>query len=448
LESPTKQNCKRPDLLYVVHRVPYPPDKGDRIRAFQILRYLSQKASVHLACLADEPVEPACLDVLRRYCARVAVFTLGSWRWIRACGSVASGRTVSEGAFSSPQLRALLRQWAAETSFQGCLASASSMVPYLQMPELRNVPAVVDLVDVDSQKWLDYAQASRGPRAWLYHLEGRRLRRLERDLPNWARAVTLVSDAEADLYKRFAAPDCVSVIGNGVDLDYFRPRPGAEDQDGCVFLGALDYRPNVDGLVWFCNEVWPRVRRQRPDAKLHLVGRRPAPAVQRLAQLPGVALVGQVPDVRPFLARAAVSVVPLQIARGVQNKILEAMAMAKATVISPACMSGIQVEDGKNVLIASTVEQWTEAVVGLLQSPNLRRQLGMAAREHVVEEHRWERCLTPLDAIFGLSTTSSFLPAPYYDKSEPDAKGFDHDVRDACIASGEKKLSGFQQSCE
>jgi polysaccharide biosynthesis protein PslH len=392
------QKPSRPNILYLVHRVPYPPDKGDRIRAFHLLRFLARHSSLHLACLADEPVDDNVVAALEHYCQRVAIVALGRERWFRGLSSLIRGRTITEGAFHSPSLAATVRQWARETDFQVCLASASSMVPYLKMRELETVPAVVDLVDVDSQKWLDYAAASRGPRRWLYRLEGRRLRRLESALPAWALAVTLIGRAEADLYRRFCAKGPVHVVTNGVDLDYFRPCPDSSPGI-CTFVGALDYRPNVDGAKWFCREVWPQIIQSRPDARLRLVGRRPTRAVRRLAQLPGVEVIGQVPDVRPQLAAAAVVVVPLQIARGVQNKVLEALAMGKATVGSPQALAGLTAKPGVHLLAAASREQWVESILRLLGDEELRRRVGAAGRRHVEEHHRWSRCLEPLGRL-------------------------------------------------
>jgi sugar transferase (PEP-CTERM/EpsH1 system associated) len=392
----------RPNLLFLAHRVPYPPDKGDRIRTYHLLRFLSRRAAVHLACLADEPVAEPCLAALNRLCARVAVVPAGGRaRWLRGLLSLACGRTASEGVFSSSALRSVVRGWAADTRFQVALASASSLAQYLELPELAGVPAVVDLVDVDSQKWLDYAGAGRGPKAWLHALEGRRLRRLERALASRARALTLVSAAEAELYRTVCGAGPVHAINNGVDLDYFTVAPQAAEPR-CVFVGALDYRPNVDGAQWFCREVWPEIHRRRPEARVALVGRKPAPAVCRLAEIPGVELVGQVPDVRPHLAGAAVAVVPLRIARGLQNKVLEALATGRATVASPQALEGLAVRPGQHVLSASQPHEWVDAVLALFADAARRRQLGEAGRAFVEDCHRWDRCLTPFGSILGL----------------------------------------------
>jgi len=402
----------RPNLLYLVHRFPYPPDKGDRIRAYHLLRFLARRAAVHLACLADEPVPERAVAALRRHCERVAVVRLGRWtRWASALGSFTFGGTVTEGAFRSAALRAVVREWAAATAFDAAVVSASSMVPYLRLAALRDVPAVVDLVDVDSQKWFDYAAVSRGPAACLYGTEGRRLRQVEGSLPSWARAVTLVSEAEADLYRTFSTPGEVHAVSNGVDLEYFRPQPRQAIKPACVFVGALDYRPNVDAACWFCAEVWPEVRCRRPKAELWLVGRLPTPAVRRLEETPGVRVVGQVPDVRPYLARAACAVMPLRLARGLQNKVLEALAMGKAVVASPHALAGLKHRLDAPVLTAGSSSEWVNRIVRLLDDEAFGRHLGALGRGYVEEHYRWDTCLEPFVSLLGLTEPSPALAA-------------------------------------
>ncbi len=397
-----------PAILYVVHRLPYPPDKGDRIRAFHLLRFLARRSRVYLACLADEPVSEESVAELSRYCERLVVVRLEQRsRWARALASAARGRTISEGAFHSPRLRNAIRGWAREVPFHASMASASSVAWYLRCQELRRVPAVVDLVDVDSQKWLDYAESSQAPISWLYRTEGRRLRHLEKELPTWVKASTLVSNAEVELYRQFATTAEVHAITNGVDLEFFQPVEPVEPENGCVFVGALDYPPNVDAACWFSREVWPHLHRRHSKARLRLVGRRPVDSIWQLAEVAGVEVVGQVPDVRPYLVQAAVVVAPLRIARGIQNKVLEGMAMGKPVVASPQVVSGLKNRLDVPVLIAESPAEWTELVGRLLESELLRRQLGAAGRRYVENQHDWERCLEPLGCLLGLKDSRS-----------------------------------------
>lgn len=392
----------RPKVLYLVHRFPYPPNKGDRIRTFHIARFLAARSYLYLACLADEPTPAEHRDHLRGLCRELADVSLGATKWLRAGASMLGGGTISEGAFYSPRLAAEIEKWAGGVRFDAVLASASSLAPYLDLPGLAGVPAVVDLIDVDSQKWLDYAAASRLPKRWVYQLEGARMRRLERRLMDRCRGVVLVSRAEADLLRSACGDGPIHAVPNGVDLDYFRPGPSDGPVQGCVFVGALDYRPNIDGAAWFCREVWPKIRARAPSETITLVGRRPAPEVAALGDLPGVEVVGQVPDVRPYLARAAVVVAPLRIARGVQNKVLEALAMAKAVVALPGPLVGIDIEPGRDALQARTPDEFAEMTLTLLGDVTLRKRLGESGRRYVLAHHCWETCLEPLARLLGI----------------------------------------------
>jgi sugar transferase (PEP-CTERM/EpsH1 system associated) len=230
-------------------------------------------------------------------------------------------------------------------------------------------------------------------------------------LSSWAHAVTLVTAAEVEIYRRFCQPGRVQVVTNGVDLDYFGPEPQSAEEI-CVFVGAFDYPPNIDGACWFARDVWPEVRNRRPQARLWLVGRRPVAAVRGLASLPGVEIHADVADVRAYVRRAAVAVAPLRIARGVQNKVLEAMAMARAVVTSPQTLAGVGARAGVELLAASAPHEWADAVTGLLADAEQRRRLGEAARRYVVSHHRWEQCLAPLGALMGLDSTPSPLTEP------------------------------------
>jgi polysaccharide biosynthesis protein PslH len=403
-----------PQVLYLTHRTPYPPDKGDRIRTYHLLRQMTARGRVWLGCLADEPVPPESLAALNGLCERVAAVPVGRRsRWLRAGWNLATGGSLSEGLFASNELTRVIRRWCAETRFDAVVASSSALVPYLRDRVLRDVPKVVDLIDVDSQKWLDFVAVSRPPKKWVYRVEAARVRRLEKELAGWARAVTVVSRAEADVYDSFTQVGAATVATNGVDLDYFAPFEEGETVPTrtLAFVGALDYFPNEDAAVWFVRDVWPLLRAQFPDAEFRIIGRNPTPAVRALGAVPGVNLVGQVPDVRPFVASAAVAVVPLRLARGVQNKVLEAMALGKPVIAAPPALAALRTVPGVHLLSASTPQEWVRAVAELLTDPLRRRELGVAARQYVEQHHHWERCLQPLlGAIFPSPTAIASPP--------------------------------------
>jgi polysaccharide biosynthesis protein PslH len=407
----------RPSCLILTHRVPVPPNRGDRIRTCNFLRHIASRADVWLGCLADEPVSDDTWKTLQRLCHRVAIVPVEPrMRWLRAGASFLSGRTISEGAFASPRLRHIVSEWSSKTQFDSALCSSSALAPYLQIPTLDKTPRHVDLIDVDSEKWFDYARASGLIKRGIFRREGTRLRKLESSISCWASGITVVSEPEAEIYRSFRPDGPIQAIPNGVDVDYFRPEFGTPDgvavntsnQSGCVFVGALDYKPNVDGIVWFVRNVWPAIHRQRPDQTLRIVGREPVPEVQKLNEMAGVEVVGTVPDVRPYLSQAAVAVVPLHIARGVQNKVLEALAMAKAVVASPDPLVGLRVEDGVHLLKAVEAEQWVSCVIRLLDDVHLRRDVGIAGQAYVTAHHRWEQCLEPLMSFLHLKVREDF----------------------------------------
>jgi sugar transferase (PEP-CTERM/EpsH1 system associated) len=283
------------------------------------------------------------------------------------------------------------------------------MATYLAAPALQEVPRLVDFVDVDSQKWFDYSENSGRLTRGLFRLEGRRVRNLEQQLAGRSHAVTVVSVAEANLLRSFAPNAPVHAISNGVDLDYFHPQPTNQitARPVCVFVGALDYRANVDGVTWFCQEVWPQVCARFPTAAFVLVGRRPAPQVRRLAALPNVELVGEVEEVLPYLQRARVAVIPLRIARGIQNKVLEALAAGKPVVASPQALEGLDVVPGEHAYQADTPAQWVTAITTLLTQDDECRRLADAGRDFVCQRHCWPACLQPLDKLLRLADSAA-----------------------------------------
>jgi len=418
-------------LLYISHRPAWPPDKGERVRAFHQIRQLSKSFEVTLAMLRHGPNEGLELGPLPTWCKCVLVEpaagpVVGALRHPLRLMRGASGTEVS---FTSRSMDAALADLCRENRFDVVMGYCSSVWPYV-----RNVPAparVVDLVDIDSAKWRSYADDARGPMRWLYNREAAAVAKLERDILARCQAVLVTSDVEADLLGRHAhsrgagvspshtladghdvpswpvqrgrdarATSNVHVVGNGVDSDYFSPgHPVGDEHPSIVFTGTMDYRPNVEAVCWFAADVWPALRRDWPTLQWNIVGRDPPPSVRALARLPGVNVTGSVPDVRPFLRTASVAVVPLRTARGIQNKILEAMSTGRPVVATSETLKGISARVGEEVFLADDPPQWVACVSSLLRDAARRESAGQAARARILDHYAWPAQLKPMVSL-------------------------------------------------
>jgi len=381
-------------LLFIAHRVPYPPDKGERVRAFHEIKALAQHYRITLAAPVHGRDDGAAARGLEPWCERIVLAPAsGAVGLMRGAWRLMSGRSVTEGFFCAARMARLLADEARREPFDLVFAYSSGTLPLALGVEAPR--RIMDLVDVDSAKWLSYAESARWPLRWLYRREERGVRQLEREAVDRCDAVLLVSEAEARALH--VANEKVIAAGNGVDMDYFQPAEShAESAPSLVFTGTMDYRPNVDGVCWFAREVWPLLRRNMPDLEFAVVGRSPARAVMALAGEPGVTVTGAVPDVRPYLAAARAVVVPLRIARGIQNKALEAMAMGRAVVGSQAAIDGLDVVVGEDLLLAESPDQWRDALLGLLTNASHRRAIEQSARRCVEQKYTWSARMAPL----------------------------------------------------
>jgi sugar transferase (PEP-CTERM/EpsH1 system associated) len=386
-------------LLFISHRLPYPPDKGERVRAFHEIRALAERFRITLAAPSFGADHAAAAEGLRPWCQDTLVAPAGGTIGLaRGTVSLLGGGSVTQAYFRSRRLHRMIRAASRAGPFDLVMGYSSSTLPYVLAAPAK--ARVLDLVDVDSVKWAGYAASSSWPKSWLYKREAAGVRALECRAVEACDAVVLVSGAECASLGVQAGS--VTAIGNGVDVDYFRPdETEAESRCGAglVFTGTMDYRPNVEGVCWFVREIWPGLKRQAPDLTFTIVGRDPSSAVRRLSETPGVKVTGTVPDVRPYLSAADVAICPLRMARGIQNKILEAMAMGKAVVASGPAAEGLDVEPGRHLLIAEAANEWQAAVMELLTDSERRRMLGREARGCVATKYTWSSRMAPLVSL-------------------------------------------------
>ncbi|MFP4162078.1 MAG: TIGR03087 family PEP-CTERM/XrtA system glycosyltransferase [Ectothiorhodospira sp.] len=386
----------KPALLLLVHRIPYPPNKGDKIRSFNLLKHLAEHYAIHLGCFVDDPDDWRHLEVLQGFCARTCVLPLPPLRSrLKGLRGLLTGDPLTVSCYASPPMRRWVRATLRDVSPRRILVFSTAMAQYLPPEDRPGCRTVVDFVDVDSDKWRQYAAAHRFPMNRLYAREARILLAFERAVAARADAAVFVSDAEAALFRE-RVPEVagrIEAVDNGVDVDYFSPERTAPDPFGpgeghLVFTGAMDYRANVDAVCWFAREVFPRVRDGDPAARFTIVGARPTAEVRRLGQQPGIRVTGAVKDVRPYLAHAHAAVAPLRLARGVQNKVLEAMAMARPVIATPQAMDGLRLCDGAGRLVAGDPPALARMALDALGN-RLPEDTGTLNRECVCRHYNW-----------------------------------------------------------
>ena len=388
-------------ILFLAHRAPFPPDKGDKIRAFHLLEHLAARHEIWLGAGADEPAGMASLAMAREKYADACFAPLGPMRrvWNMACGAL-FGAPLSVARFRHPVLERWISRVVRDVRPDLVIVYSSALAQYVVGRRGLAAPLIVDFVDADAQKWFAYADRAPLATRWLYRVEARRVVRFERRALDGAVAGVLISETERRLMAEFHPTGAakLSVIPNGVDTDYFRPAPTSGSQRDIVFCGRMDYAPNIDGAEWFVREILPRVRERSPDAIFRIVGAAPNARVLALAATPGVEVTGAVPDVRPYLAGAAVVVAPLRIARGIQNKVLEGLAMGRPVVATPDALDGIAAQPGRDVLVGGDAETFATAVADVLAGL-APPDLGSLGRKFVLRHHRWSAQLAALDQL-------------------------------------------------
>ena len=385
-------------ILYVCHRFPFPPKRGGKIRPFNMIKHLSRKNEVTVASLVRSAQEAKEGEGLAKHCAH---YEMGMVRepvqMLRMLARVPTTTPSSMGYFYSPTVARRVRKLLAAEPFDLIFVHCSSVAQYVE--HVTGVPKILDLGDMDSQKWLEYARYKPFPLSIGYRLEGAKLERAEKRLAAQFNLCTATTRAEWQTFQDYGTGAASDWFPNGVDSDYFAPTDEPYDPDTIAFVGRMDYYPNQECMFDFCATTLPLVQAKRPGIKLLIVGADPSPAVRRLGALRGVTVTGSVADVRPYLRRAALMVAPLNIARGTQNKILEAMAMGVPVVASRVAAGGVDASAPEHFLVASTPDEYRAAILRIIEDPAERRRLSISGRERMLSHHAWERSMQRLDGI-------------------------------------------------
>ena len=387
------------NILYVCHRFPFPPKRGGKIRPFNMIRHLSEAGHQVTVCsLARSPQEA---EEGRGIAAHCASFEMGlvqePVQWARMVARLPLPAPSSMGYFYSPALAGKVRKLLASQHWDLIFVHCSSVAQYVA--HVTDVPKILDFGDMDSQKWLEYAGIKPFPLSLGYRLEGLKMQAAEKRLARRFDLCTATTRAEWQTLEDYGTGAATDWFPNGVDAQYFCPGEQAHEPDTVSFIGRMDYYPNIECMQRFCRDVWPLLQQQRPALKLLIVGADPVPEVQALAALPGVTVTGSVPDVRPFVRNSAVNVAPLAIARGTQNKILEAMAMGVPVVTTGLAAGGVDAEAGRHLLVADGAQDTAAAVLRVVANPGERARLSAAGRERMLSHHDWSRSMLRLDSI-------------------------------------------------
>ena len=391
------------NLLLLVHRIPYPPNKGDKIRSYHLLKHLAQNYRVHLATFIDDAEDWQHVPRVKAFCAESHFVALNPLRGrIRSIGALLGNRSLSPDYYQDGSMRAWVAGLMQRQTIDRILVFSSVMAQYAA--PYTAAQRVVDFVDVDSDKWRQYAEKKSWPMNWLFRHEARQLLAYERAVARQSDACLFVSEPEAQLFRQLAPESAAKTgfVSMGVDADFYSPEhvfdnPFPAASQTIVFTGAMDYWPNIDAVQWFVTSIFPTLRATYPDLVFAIVGARPAPAVKALEQEAGVVVTGRVADVRPYLAHAALSVAPLRVARGVQSKVLEAMSMAKTVVVSPQALEGIDASPGSELLLAEDAQAFAATVSAALARPD--PTMGSAARARVLRDYSWTSNLSKIDTL-------------------------------------------------
>ena len=385
------------NILLLCHSFPFPPTSGDKIRSYNIIQHLAANHRVTVATVVRNQQQVVLATVERHNIRMLVGRVWDPLQTLRMIGRLPTAVPSSFGFFYSSRLKNLIDDLLRREHFDLIFVHCSSVARYVE--HVDGVPKILDFADMDSQKWLDYGQHHRLPVSLGYRLEGIKLEREERRLARLFQMCTVVTPAEFETLDAYQAASLADWFPNGVDCEYFSPAEEPYDANMMVFVGKMNYFPNEQCMIEFCHDTFPVIRAELPDARLVIVGTSPTRAVRALSSQTGVTVTGAVDDVRPYLRRAAVAIAPLKVARGTQNKVLEAMAMGIPVVASPLAARGVDAVPGEHLLVGATAEQFAQAILKVMRNGDVRRTLAERGRQRMLSHHTWDHAMRRLDEV-------------------------------------------------
>lgn len=393
-------------VMFVCHRFPYPPKRGGKIRPFNIIRHLRDSGhSVTVASLVRSAEEEQEGQGLVDFCDRILVGRISPAKAaLHTLARLPTTTPSSMGYFYSRSLHLAIAREIEKTRYDLIFVHCSSAAQYVE--RVADTPSIMDFGDMDSQKWYDYSAHRRFPLNCGYWLEAVKLKRQEKRLSRSFDVSTCTTPAELATLQSYGSARATNWFPNGVDNEFFSPTGCDYDPNLIVFVGRMDYYPNCQAMLQFCEEVFPRILSARPSARLKIVGAEPTSDILRLREQRGVEVTGTVADVREHANTAALSVAPLRIARGTQNKVLESMAMGVPTVCSVEAAGGVDAEPGRHLITANSIEDYVEAILRIMGDSGERDRLARAGRERVLTHHSWKSSMRKLDEIISSALAS------------------------------------------
>ncbi|MCF8154378.1 MAG: TIGR03087 family PEP-CTERM/XrtA system glycosyltransferase [Rhodoferax sp.] len=391
------------NILYLCHRFPFPPRRGGKIRPFNMIRHLTSVGhSVTVCSLARSSDEAQQGQGITPYCVDFQISHVTEWVQVaRMVLRLPTLTPSSMGFFYSSAMDGHVRRLLASERWDLIFVHCSTAAQYVE--HVRHIPKILDFGDMDSQKWLEYAHYKPFPLSLGYQLEGTKMLAREKRLAGAFDICTTTTLAEWKTLQNFGTGGDTDWFPNGVDTDYFCPTDGVYDNQTISFIGRMDYYPNQECMVRFCEQVWPALKDLRPAMKLLIVGADPTPAIRKLGEIDGVTVTGSVADVRPYVRQSALMVAPLKIARGTQNKILEAMAMGVPVVTSSVAADGVDALSDAHLMVADTPQELVRTIMGIVGNPAERRRLSEAGRQRMLSRHAWPQSMARLDKIIDRS---------------------------------------------